>query len=61
MMAMGITAAAAAAVMREFALPRWGNAMAMCDGDGMGASTANNVGVSATAKHAHAWAAPWGE
>ena len=48
-MAMEIMAAAVAA-MREVALPRWGNAMAMCDGDGTSAYMADNVGVSATAE-----------
>jgi len=59
-MAMGITAAVAAAT-REFALPRRCNAMAMCDGDGTRAYAADNVDVGATAEHAHTWAAPWGE
>jgi len=49
MMVMEITAAAAAAT-REVILPRWGNAMAMCDGDGTSAYAADNVGVSATAE-----------
>jgi len=46
-MAMEITAAAAT---REVALPRQGNVMAMCDGDGMSVYAANNVGVGATAE-----------
>ena len=49
MMAMEITAAAAAAT-REVALPRRGNAMAMCDGDGTSAYAADNVGIGATAE-----------
>ena len=52
MMAMEITAAAAAAT-REVALPRRGNAMAMCDGDGTSAYAADNVGVGATAELTH--------
>ena len=50
MMAIEITAAAAAAAMREVALPRWDNAMAMCDGNGTSAYAANNVGIGATAE-----------
>jgi len=49
MMAMEIKAAAAAAT-REVALPRQGNAMAMCDGNGTRAYAADNVGVGATAE-----------
>ena len=46
MMAMEIKAAAT----REVALPRRGNAMAMCDGDGTRAYAADNIGVGATAE-----------
>jgi len=49
MMAMEIKAVAVAAT-REVALPRRGNAMAMCDGDGTRAYIADNVGVSTTAE-----------
>jgi len=49
MMAIEIKAAA----MQEVALPRRGNAMAMCDGDGTRAYMADNVGVGATAELTH--------
>ena len=45
--------AAAATATREVALPRRGDVMAMCDGDGVRVYVANNAGASATAEQAH--------
>jgi len=49
MMVMEIAAAAAAAT-QEVALPRQGNVMAMCNGNGTSVYAANNVGIGATAE-----------
>jgi len=45
--------AAAATVTQEVALPRWGDVMAMCDGDGARVYAANNASASTTAEQAH--------
>jgi len=45
--------AAAATVTQEVALPRQGDVMAMCDGDGARVYAANNAGASATTEQVH--------
>jgi len=42
--------AAVATVTQEVALPRQGDVMAMCDGDGARVYAANNAGASTTAE-----------
>jgi len=44
--------AAAATATQEVALLRWGDVMAMCDGDRARVYTANNTSASATAEQA---------
>ena len=56
MMAMAITPTAATAT-QEVALPRRGDAMAMCDGDGARVYVADNAGAGATTEQARTWAA----
>jgi len=45
--------AAVATATQEVALPRRGDVMAMCDGDGARVYAANNAGASTTAEQAH--------